>query len=194
MLHTPNAGQNRTTYYVTLLPPPDQVSLYLWGTRPGDQAPSTNGNIQLIIQCFGFYNSAPRIRRSNPAWLWAFLRLLVSIHQSPWWYVYQSKKLFYFIMKRTELFWLTFWCPNFYSRLGKLLLIKVNLLKIVSIKMECYATPWPLWRDSMILYFLQSPHIPENLPSLFIFRDFFLFLHFNSVHASLQAHRGLARG
>ena len=115
-------------------PPPDQVSLYLWGTRPGDQAPSTNGNIQLIIQCFGFYNSAPRIRRSNPAWLWAFLRLLVSIHQSPWWYVYQSKKWFYFIMKRTELFWLTFWCPNFYSRLGKLLLIKVNLLKIVSVK------------------------------------------------------------
>ena len=57
--------------------------------------------------------------------------------------------------------------------------------------MECYATPWWLWRESGILYFLQSPPIPRILSSLFICRDFFSFCHFNRGRALLQA-RGLA--
>ena len=39
--------------------------------------------------------------------------------------------------------------------------------------------------------FLYSPPSPWVLPSLFICRDFFLFCHFNRVHARLQT-RGLA--
>ena len=33
--------------------------------------------------------------------------------------------------------------------------------------MECYATPWRLWKESRILYFFTEPSYPENLPSLF---------------------------
>ena len=36
--------------------------------------------------------------------------------------------------------------------------------------MECYATPWRLWRESRILYFFTEPSYPKSLPSLFICR------------------------
>ena len=57
--------------------------------------------------------------------------------------------------------------------------------------MECYATPWRLWRERRILYFFTEPSYPENLPSLFICRDFFSFCPFNHGLARLQA-QGLA--
>ena len=52
---------------------------------------------------------------------------------------------------------------------------------------ECYATPWRLWRESRILYFFTEPSYPENLPSLFICRDFFSFCPFNHGRACFQA-------
>ena len=36
--------------------------------------------------------------------------------------------------------------------------------------MECYATPWPLWRESRILFFFTEPSYP---PSLFCCRELY---------------------
>ena len=34
--------------------------------------------------------------------------------------------------------------------------------------MECYATPWRLWRESRISFVFTEPSYPENLPSIFV--------------------------
>ena len=59
--------------------------------------------------------------------------------------------------------------------------------------MECYATAWRLWRESRILYFLQSPPFPRISPLFLFVWIFFFFCPFNCGRAHLQA-RGLGRG
>ena len=56
--------------------------------------------------------------------------------------------------------------------------------KFILATMECYATPWRLWRRVGIYRFLQSPPIPWILPSLYIVGIFSLFVPSTvSVHA-----------
>ena len=51
-------------------------------------------------------------------------------------------------------------------------------------KMECYATPWPLWRESRILFFFTELYYPENLPLSFVAGSCSLFSVFMRMNAS----------
>ena len=61
------------------------------------------------------------------------------------------------------------------------------ILIVIYTEMECYATPWRLWRESWNFLFFIEPSFPFNAPlSLYLFH-FFLFFHFKRAHACLQS-------
>ena len=39
--------------------------------------------------------------------------------------------------------------------------------EMLSYYLECYATPWPLWRENRILWHIVEPSLPPSLLSLF---------------------------
>ena len=73
------------------------------------------------------------------------------------------------------------WCKNMVLKCG------------LAGKMECYATPWPLWRESRILVFFTELYYPKNLPLSFVVGSCSLLSVFMRVNACLQA-QGLALG
>ena len=58
--------------------------------------------------------------------------------------------------------------------------------------MECYATSWRLWRESLNLKIFIEPSFPVNAPLYLYLKGFFLsFCHFNRVYMHAWTPEGL---